>query len=88
MKMGFLDWLMSDTTTLTVTIPKRAKAALETLVYLRQDEDTTMDTLVSEALDEYLKKNLWATKQKTEYTTEVKKAETYTTGMRQRRTGS
>jgi hypothetical protein len=83
-EMGLFDWLFGDFTILSARVPKRAKFALETLAYLRQEE--SIDPLVSEALDEYLKKNLWSTKQKTEYTTELKKAETFrSSGMAQRR---
>jgi hypothetical protein len=87
MNMGwFTDWLTGENKSILVRVPTNLVAAMDTLVYLNQDEELTKDEIVTEALDQYLKKRLWSAKAKTEYTTEVKKAETFrSSGMAQRR---
>lgn len=67
--------------TIQVTIPRQQIHAIETLLYMENSEELSRDYIIGEALDMYLKKRIWAAREKTEYVTQVKQVPGF--GMKQ-----
>lgn len=83
--MGILNWMLEekDTKSVLCSIPMPMYHAMQTMAYINSDQGITVDRIIIDALDEYLKKRVWATNEM-QNSTEIKRAPSF----RQERKGT